>query len=91
MSERMILNRLKKLKALESQRAALDEQMEAIKAEIKADMEARGTDELRSGDFIVRWKEIVSNKFDSKRFAQEHKALYEKYLKPAVSKRFTVA
>lgn len=42
MTERMIENRVKKLSALEEQIAQLQEQAEAIKGELKADLEEKG-------------------------------------------------
>ena len=42
MTERMIENRVKKLSALESQIAELQEQADAIKAELKAALEEKG-------------------------------------------------
>lgn len=38
MSERKIVNRVKKLKELEEQKAQLEKQIEAMKAEIKGEM-----------------------------------------------------
>lgn len=48
MTERMIENRVKKLSALEKQIAQLQEQADAIKGELKADLEEKGLDELPS-------------------------------------------
>lgn len=42
MTERMIENRVKKLSALEEQIAQLQEQADAIKGELKADLEEKG-------------------------------------------------
>jgi len=91
MGSRALENRIKRLKAIEARQKELEQQAEAIKAEIKKEMEAQGTDELHTGNFIIRWKSIISNKFDSKRFQADHKALYDQYLKPAESRRFTIA
>lgn len=40
MTERMIVNRVRKLKELEAQQKEIEEQIEALKAEIKADMQS---------------------------------------------------
>lgn len=90
MGERALENRVKKLKAIEEQMAALEEQAEALKEEIKKDMEAKGQEEVKAGSFVVRWKTIISNKFDSKAFKTEHEALYNQYARQASSRRFTV-
>lgn len=60
MTERMIENRIKKLRELEAQQKELEAAAEAIRAELKADLEEKGVDELKTKNFIVRWKEIIS-------------------------------
>ncbi len=90
MGERAIENRIKKLREIEEQQKVLEAQAEKIKAEIKADMQAKGTEEIRTDNFIVRLKEVIINRFDSKSFAKEHKALYEAYVKQQSSMRFTI-
>lgn len=66
MTEKMIENRVKTLQAIEAQQKELEAAAEAIRAELKADMEERGVDELKTKNFLLRWKEIVSNRIDSK-------------------------
>ena len=66
MTERMIENRIKKLSALEEQITQLQEQADAIKTELKADLEEKGLDELKTRNFLIRWKEIVSSRLDGK-------------------------
>ena len=88
MGNRALENRIKRLKELEEQ---ADVQMDQLKAEIKEDMEHKGVDELQAGSFIVRWKMVLSNKFDSKAFQKEHKTMYNQYTKQTESRRFTVA
>ena len=66
MTKRMIENRVKKLSALEEQIAQLQEQVDAIKGELKADLEEKGLEELKTKNFLIRWKEIVSSRLDGK-------------------------
>ena len=66
MTERMIESRIKKLSALEERITQLQEQTEKIKAELKADLEEKGLDELKTKNFLIRWKEIVSSRLDGK-------------------------
>lgn len=91
MGSRALENRIKKIKALEEQRKVLDDQIEALKDEIKTDMIAKGAEELRAGSFIVRLKEVVTNRFDTKSFREQYKSLYETYTKKQTSVRFTIA
>ena len=91
MGNRAIENRIKRLKEIEAQQKELDKQAEALRAEIKAEMEAQGMEELHTGNFIVRWKAVICKRFDSKAFKAEHNELYNQYMKTSESRRFTVA
>lgn len=66
MGEKAIENRIRKLQEIEAQQKELETQAEAIRSEIKADMEMKGLVELKTKNFIIRWKEIISNRLDSK-------------------------
>lgn len=90
MGNRALENRIKKLQAIKAKQEALKQEAAAIEAEIKAAMEAQGTDELHTGNFIVRWKTIINNKFDTKAFVKEYSYLYEQFTRESESKRFTI-
>ncbi len=90
MTERMLQNRVKKLKALEAQQKELESQIEALKGEIKADMEEKGLEQQKAGDFLIRWTTVLSSRFDSKAFQREHESLYDQYLKQTASRRFSI-
>ena len=90
MGERALENRVKKLQEIESQIKALEAEADKVREEIKEDMEAKGVDEIATKNFKIRWKEIVSNRFDSKAFQKEYKDLYNNFVKSSISKRFTI-
>ena len=91
MTERMIDNRIKKLSALEEQIAQLQEQADAIKGELKADLEEKGLDELKTRNFLIRWKEIVSSRLDGKALKAALPEIYSQYCTASISRRFTIA
>lgn len=91
MTERQIENRVKKLQEIERQRKELERQEKELKDEIKRDMENKGLDELRTKNFIIRWKEIISNTLDSKALKATFPDICEQFTKPSASKRFTIA
>lgn len=91
MTERQIENRVRKLKELESQRKALEEQEKALKAEIKKDMESKGLEEMKTKNFVIRWKEIISNSLDSKALRASFPDIWEQFTKQSANKRFTIA
>lgn len=91
MTERQIENRVKKLKAIEKQRKDLEAQEKALKEEIKRDMESKGLEELKTKNFIIHWKEIISNTLDSKALKATFPDICEQFTKQSASKRFTIA
>lgn len=91
MTERQIENRIKKLQAIEEQQKVLSAEAEALKAEIKADLEEKGVDEIKTESFIVRWKEIISSRLDGKALKEALPEIYNQYCKESSSRRFTIA
>ncbi len=91
MTEKMIENRVKKLQAIEAQQKELEAQAEAIRAELKADLEEKGVEELRTPNFILRWKEIISSRLDSKALKAALPDVYGQFCKASTFRRFTIA
>ena len=69
----------------------LETQAEAIRAELKADLERKGEDEHNTGSFIIRWREIISSRLDSKALKATLPDVYSRFCKPSTSRRFTIA
>lgn len=88
MTNKMIDNRVKKLRALEAQKAELEAQADAIRSELKAELEANNETEHNTGNFIVRWKEIISQRVDTKALPAEIRAAYSRECR---SWRFSIA
>lgn len=91
MTDKMLDNRVKKIQTLEAQIKELEKEADAIRAEIKADMEAKGEDEHNTGNFVLRWKEIISRKLDSKALKAALPDVFDAFSKESVSRRFTIA
>ncbi len=90
MGERALQNRIMKLREIEAQQKALEEQAEQIRREIKADMEEKQVDEMQAGSFIIRWKTILSSKLDGKALKAALPEIYGQYCKASASRRFTI-
>lgn len=88
--ERTLLKKVNDLKALEAQKRAIEKQMEALQEDIKKELQARGQEETEVGDWMVRFKAVISNKFNAKAFAADHPKLYQKYMGQSQTMRFTV-
>lgn len=91
MTERMIENRIRKLQELEAQQKELEAAADAIRAELKADLEEKGLEELQTKNFILRWKEIVSSRLDGKSLKATFPDIYSQFCKASSSRRFTIA
>lgn len=91
MTEKMIDNRIRKLQAIEAQQKELEAAADAIRAELKADLEEKGVEELKTANFVIRWKEIVSARLDSKALKAALPDVYGQFCKTTSSRRFTVA
>ena len=82
-------NKMKELMKLQRQHEAIEEQMEAIKEEIKTEMTVRGVGTIKTNKYSATWMDVTSNRFDSAAFKKVYGPLYQSYTKPVVSKRFT--
>ena len=91
MGERAIENRIKKLKALEEQKKELEAQISGLQEEIKKDMENKSIEEMKIGIFVFRFTSVLSSRFDTKRFKEQHGDLYDQYVKQVASRRFTIS
>lgn len=91
MGERVIENRIKKLKALEHQKKILEAQISELQEKIKKDMEAKGVEEMQAGIFIIRFTSVLSSRFDTQRFKENYGDLYDQYVKQVASRRFTIS
>lgn len=83
-----------KIEALQEWEAFQEEakaMAESIKDEIKQEMLDRDVSELQAGKFIVRWTDVLSNKFDTTSFKKTYNDLYKAFTKQIASKRFSIA
>jgi predicted phage-related endonuclease len=59
--------------------------------QIKAELTRRDVEEVVLDSSIIRWVEILSQRFDTKRFKEKYSELYKEYTKQVPSRRFTVS
>ena len=76
MSTTELTSKVENIKTLQAMIDELTAEMEAVKDEVKAEMNAQGVDELSVSCFKVRSKEVKSNRFDSTAFKQTRADLY---------------
>ena len=83
-----------KIEALNEWEAVIEEakaEAESIRDSIKAEMEARDTEELTAGKYIVRWTSVLSNRFDTTAFKKAYGDLYRAYTRQSQSRRFSIS
>ena len=91
MSTNEITTKIRRMKRLQSKAEQLNAEITAIQDEIKAVMLEQDTEELSAGEYKIRYAVITSNRFDSKAFKATYAALYQQFMKPTTSRRFSVA
>ena len=90
MSRNQIEAKVEYLQELESFMEEIKAEAESVKDEIKAEMLDREVSELQAGRFIIRWTDVLSNKFDSTSFKKVYGDLYKAFTKQVYSKRFSI-
>lgn len=91
MSTFEITRKIAELKEWEALLAEATAEVEAIKDELKHEMDKRGVQELEAGQYIARFTTVLSNRFDSTAFKREHGEMYKMYTKQTTSRRFSIA
>lgn len=90
MSTIELTGKVKELKELKIMAEELAAEITAIENIIKAEMTAMQTDEMIIGEYKIRWKEVVSKRFDTTAFRKVYANLYEEFLKAASTRRFSI-
>ena len=90
MGTREIEMKARRLKMLKNKQDAMQAEIDQLEADLKADLERRGVDELQAGPFTVIWKMIHSTRFDSKRCKVENPQIYSLYTIPSSYRKFSV-
>ena len=68
MSKIELLAKIELLNKYEAMMEEMKFQADAIRNEIKAEMDARDLEEMIAGQYIVRYTSVLSNRFDSTAF-----------------------
>lgn len=81
---------VKDLLSVRSMIAELEAEAEALTDRVKAAMIDQGVEVLQGDGWKASWKNVSSNRFDSKRFKADHADLYSEYSKQTTTTRFCV-
>lgn len=83
-----IIEKLKEWETIQEEAAA---EVEALKDQIKAEMNSRGVEELEAGQYIARFTTVLSNRFDSTAFKKMFPQEYKDFTKQVTSRRFSIS
>lgn len=87
--ERM-LECVRSIKAMEQAKKELESDIKAYKQEVQGVMTKHGLEEMICDVFTVRFKDVSSERLDSKALKEQCRGIYDRFLKTIVSKRFTI-
>ena len=82
--------KLARLRRCRREMDALKKEAEALEGEVKAELEARGVDQVETAHYKVSWKTVSSVRLDTKALRAERPEIYERYALTGSTKRFTV-
>ena len=91
MSKIELLAKIELLNKYEAMMEEMKVQADAIRNEIKAEMDARDLEEMIAGQYIVRYTSVLSNRFDSTAFKRVMPEIYKAYTKQVSSRRFSIS
>lgn len=91
MSKNEMLTKIEMLNHYEAMAAEFKKQADAIRDDIKAEMLNQNTETLIVDRYIVRWVDVLSQRFDSTSFKRVCPELYQAYVKQVASRRFTIS
>lgn len=88
--EMRMISKIEQLQEMEELIAEARAEAEKLKDEIKYEMQKRNTEEMTVGKYIVRWTEVLSNRFDSTAFKKMFPNMYKDFTKEVSSRRFSI-
>ena len=83
--------KVKELKELRDMEAEVKSSIAAIEDSLKAEMLAKNTDVLSGKDYLITWKTIITNRFDSAAFKLTHADLFNQFSRSTTTRRFVIA
>lgn len=91
LEEQRIVSKIEQLQELEEIMDKVKSEAEKLKDEIKAEMKKRDTEEMVVGKYIVRWTEVLSQRFDTTAFKKLFPNVYQDFTKAVTSRRFSIS
>ena len=88
----MLDSKINLIKTYEAEAKNLQDKADELKDGIKKQMTDLRTDEITTPNYVVRWVDVLTTRFDTKRFKEDMgEDSYNYYTKQVSSKRFTIS
>lgn len=91
MSMNELENKVNQLRELRRMQEELAAEIAATEDELKAYMAANNADTLHGPSFKITWKEVTSNRLDSKALKVAAPTIWEQFTRQTTTRRFIVA
>ena len=91
MTKTEIVNLIETMNNYDDLASKVKAKADAIRDLLKEEMLRLDTEELAAGAYILRYTNIISNRFDSTTFKKLYAELYKDFTKPVSSRRFSVS
>ena len=83
--------KVKELRELRNMEAEVKSAITAIEDSLKAEMLAKNTEVLAGKDYLITWKTIITNRFDSTAFKLTHADLFAQFSRSTTTRLFVIA
>ncbi len=91
MSKVEIISKIEEIRQLEELIAEASAEAEILRNAIKQQMLLEDTEEMEVGQYMVRYTNILTQRFDTTGFKKAHADLYKSFIKQSASRRFTIS
>ena len=91
MSKVEIISKIEEIRQLEELIAEASAEAEILRNAIKQQMLLEDTEEMEVGQYMVRYTNILTQRFDTTGFKKAHADLYKTFIKQSASRRFTIS
>ena len=91
MSKVEIISKIEEIRQLEELIAEASAEAEILRNAIKQQMLLEDTEEMEVGQYMVRYTNILTQRFDTTGFKNAHADLYKSFIKQSASRRFTIS
>lgn len=86
-----ITQKARKLKKLMAEQDKIQKQIQALKLTLKDELKRRNVTELMADEYRLKLIEVTSSRLDTETFKKNCSAIYDSFLKPVTTERFSIA